>query len=119
MCCAASKVLASSTWMGAKYRPLYQTTDRVLQALDAAGISAVILQADAPAGLPHHRLLAEALHSATGTWTRWSDTAWDHTERYVLVYRRIRPIYGLFCTELSLEETLHRRMPICIPVQPN
>src|SRR5207302_7432742 len=61
-----SKVLASSTWMGAKYHTLYPTPERVLEALDAAGVSAVVVQADAPAEVPHHRLLRDALQSATG-----------------------------------------------------
>jgi Dolichyl-phosphate-mannose-protein mannosyltransferase len=110
-----SKMLARSTWMGANYHPLYQTPERVLQALDAAGVSAVILQTDAPADIPHHRMLADALHSATGTWTRWADRAWAHSEGNLMVYRRIRPIEGPFCVEVSLEETLHRNMRICIP----
>ena len=114
-----SKVLARSTWMGAKYHPLHQTPEQVLQALDAAGVAAVILQTDAPAGIPHHRLLADALHSATATWTRWSDRAWVHAEGNLMVYRRIRPIQGPFCLDLSLEETLHHNMRICIPGQAN
>jgi 4-amino-4-deoxy-L-arabinose transferase-like glycosyltransferase len=114
-----SKVLASSTWMGANYRPLYATTVGVLDALDALGASAVIVQTNAPARIPHHRLLAEALQSVPGTWMRWSDAGWDRSQNRFLVYRRIRPIQGPFCVELSLEETLRRRMRICIPGQAN
>jgi hypothetical protein len=110
-----SKVLANSTWMGAKYRAAYHTTDHVLEALDRAGVSTVILQADAPPAIPHHRLLAEALLSATGTWKRWSEAAWSHTDKNLLVYRRIHPIEGPFCVDLSLEETLHSRMQFCMP----
>jgi hypothetical protein len=110
-----SKVLATSTWVGTNYRPLYETAEQVLQGLDKIGASTVILQADAPAGVPHHRLLSEALQSAPSIWSRWSDGAWASHEQHVLVYRRIHPIRGPFCVELSLQETLHRRMNVCIP----
>jgi hypothetical protein len=110
-----SKVLATSTWVGTNYRPLYETAEQVLQGLDKIGASTVILQADAPAGVPHYRLLSEALQSAPSVWNRWSDSAWASYEQHVLVYRRIHPIRGPFCVEFSLQETLHRRMNVCIP----
>ena len=91
----------------------------MLQALDDVGVSAVILEANAPVDMPHHRLLADALLSATGTWRRWSDTAWERNGKHFLVYRRIQTVSGPFCVEVSLEETLKRRMNFCMSGQAN
>jgi hypothetical protein len=110
----ASKLLARSSWMGARYRSLHQTPVEVLQALDEAGVSAVIVQANTPGDMLHHRLLDKALRSAAETWERWVEAGWQQSEKYFHVYRRIRPMQGTFCVEVSLEETLHRALRECI-----
>jgi len=112
-----SKILARSTWVGQNYRSLYQTPSGVLRALDAVGASVVIVQTKTVVRRAHNDLLQEALHSATETWQRWSDGSWDQNPDLV-VYRRTRPIEGPFCFDVSLDETMHSNLPICIPEQP-
>jgi hypothetical protein len=110
-----SKLLATSTWMGDNYRPLFHVPEHVLQVLDEAGISVVILQTDAPAAAKHHALLREALRSATDTWQLWSPGPENSRLRSFQVYRRNQPLVGHYCFEVSLERTLNLRLPVCTP----
>jgi hypothetical protein len=110
-----SKVLARSTWMGAEYRQLYHTPEEILKALDSTGVSVVIVQSDTTIPAPHRALLRQALKSAQATWALWSEAPWGRHEKQFLVYRRIQPIEGRSCFEVSLEWTLHLRWPVCTP----
>jgi hypothetical protein len=106
-----SKMLATDTWMGARYRLLYPDTASVLDALAKSGVQVVILDADSQ---PHNRLLEEALRSAPETWQRWNDTPWGSNERFA-VYKRVRPIHGPFRVEIPMESTLRRSLVVRIP----
>jgi 4-amino-4-deoxy-L-arabinose transferase-like glycosyltransferase len=103
-----SKVLADSTWMGANYRSLYQDTKGVLQALDRAKVSVVILEADSSASPPHHKLLGEALRSARETWQRWYDGRWNGSQAFFTVYCRRQPVDSDAYIRVPLRYTLHR-----------
>jgi hypothetical protein len=62
-----SKMLASSTWMGAGYRMRYESVFEVLAALENWHVSVVVL-AKSHAPPPHMGLLREAMRQAGGAW---------------------------------------------------
>jgi hypothetical protein len=109
-----SKLLATDTWMGARYRLLYRDTSDVLKALAKAGVTIVILEINTTDSQPHNKLLAQALLLAPETWQRWNETAWSRNDRFV-VYKRVHPIRGPFRVEIPMESTLRNSLVFRIP----
>jgi hypothetical protein len=64
----ASKVLASSTWMGANYRLKYQTPEEIGRFLEKAPVTRVVLDKTSTEPPPHHALLEKALAADPGMW---------------------------------------------------
>jgi Dolichyl-phosphate-mannose-protein mannosyltransferase len=90
----ASKMLASSTWMGRHYQPFVRSTADVLRVLDQLGVSLVVV--DRVGRQPqHHYQLAEALRAAPH---RWHPVRLSHPSsspqptRQLLVYEAIGPV---------------------------
>jgi hypothetical protein len=89
----ASKMLASSTWMGQNYQPLVQSTAAVLSTLDELGVSLVVVD-KLPGQPPHHQQLSDALQSAPKRWRPIQLDDWTtspHT-RELLVYEAVGPV---------------------------
>jgi hypothetical protein len=88
----ASKILASSTWSGSGYAPLYQTPEAVLKALQTAGIDSVVLDLSPDKIPPHEQLLLQAVTSATSGFSpagKWPLTRDGQTHPGALeVYQR-------------------------------
>src|SRR5262249_52337478 len=64
----ASKVLASSTWMGANYKLKYQTPEEIGRFLENAPVTRVVLDKTSAEPPPHHALLEKALASEPAVW---------------------------------------------------
>jgi hypothetical protein len=79
----ASKVLSSSTWSGYNYRTLYSSPAEVLDYLDRAQVSLVVIQ-DGPER-PHLTQLREAMAQSGG---RWVSIHMQKTPVGVTIFRR-------------------------------
>jgi hypothetical protein len=106
----ASKVLARSTWMGARYRLLYQTSGEIGDFLKRAPVSMVAVDQTEGYRRPHHRLLQEALNARPDTWRR-VNVGGPET---ILIYQRIgnAPAFSESPIMLGLDETLGRSLPL-------
>jgi hypothetical protein len=101
----ASKMLASSTWMGRHYQPFVQSTTDVLRVLDQLGVSLVVVDRVGRQP-PHHHQLAEALRAAPH---RWHPVRLIHApgspqpSRELLVYEAIGPVVRPPLTSIRID----------------
>ena len=86
----ASKLLATSTWMGADYRVLYPTPAELLNALDTSKVSHVVIEDSSPVSLPHEEHLRTVLRDSPG-WRRSTIEGLKDVAGLTL-YERVEPL---------------------------
>ncbi len=66
----ASKVLASSTWGGEEYEPLFKSTEEIMTYLDKIPVGIVVTDRSMPENrrVPHHQLLEETVAAYPQNW---------------------------------------------------
>jgi len=109
----ASKVLASSTWMGANYRLLYQTPEEVGKFLDAAPVSCVVLDRSSPDPPPHHALLEQALTAQPQVWK--AEPMADKSRVQVFHRTRAAPAHPFAPVYLDMSNTLNKSLEAPAP----
>ena len=105
----ASKLLASSTWMGAEYRLLYPSTGELLRVLDTSRVSHVVVENSAPASLPHEEQLRIAMR-ASPQWRPAAIKGLQHNSGLTL-YERVNALApGRPAIQLDMTYSLGRRI---------
>lgn len=105
----ASKLLASSTWMGADYRLLYPGTAELLDVLDRSRVSHVLVENAAPESLPHEEQLRLVLRASP----RWREAAINGSPNSsgLTLYERVAALSpGRPAIQLDMTYSLGRRL---------
>ena len=105
----ASKLLASSTWMGEEYRVLHPDPADLLQALDRSRVSHVLVENSAPTSLPHEEHLRTVLRGSP----RWRPAEIEGLGNVagLTLYERVTPLSpGRPAIQLDMRYSLGRRL---------
>jgi hypothetical protein len=96
----ATKMLASSDWMGWDYKPLYADSNALLSSLEAVPVGIVVID-EAGRRTPHGRMLYEGLQAFPAKWVRIES---GPIEVYRLAGHEGKPINKI---EIPMRSTLY------------